>query len=60
MAAICDSSPLIIFSRAQRLDHLRRLFTQVIIPTGVRDEVLASGAALLRARTPDHCGPAGV
>jgi len=46
MAAICDSSPLIVFGRARRLALLRRLFTPFIIPAGVRDEVLASDSAL--------------
>lgn len=46
MAAISDSSPLILFGTAQRLDLLRRVFSRIIIPTGVRDEVLASGAML--------------
>lgn len=44
MAAISNSSPLILFGRVERLDLLREVFTTIFIPTAVREEVLASGA----------------
>jgi len=46
MAAISDSSSPILFSRTQRLDLLRQVFTEIIIPPAVRDDVLAASAKL--------------
>jgi predicted nucleic acid-binding protein len=46
MAAVSNSSPLILFGRIERLDLLRQVFDEIIIPSAVRDEVLASAATL--------------
>jgi len=40
MAAISDSSPLILFGRTHRLDILQQVFAEIIIPPAVRHEVL--------------------
>ncbi|MBI4493478.1 MAG: DUF3368 domain-containing protein [Chloroflexi bacterium] len=43
MAAISNSSPLILFARTGRLDLLREVFTEILIPSAVRDEVVGEG-----------------
>jgi predicted nucleic acid-binding protein len=44
MAAISDSSPLILFGRIGRLDLLRALFIEIVIPPAVQREVSIAGA----------------
>lgn len=44
MAAISDSSALILLGRAGRLGLLRSLFTEILIPPAVRREVTLTGA----------------
>jgi predicted nucleic acid-binding protein len=46
MPAISDSSPLILYGRLGRLDLLRNVFNEILIPRAVSDEVLASGGSL--------------
>lgn len=41
--AICDSSPLIHYSRIGRLEILGRIFAEVLVPPAVWDEVALSG-----------------
>lgn len=43
MAAISDASPLILYSRIGRLDLLRELFAEVLIPQAVWDEIMIDG-----------------
>lgn len=43
MAAISDSSPLILFSRIGRLDLLHAVFLQVFVPPAVWREVVIDG-----------------
>lgn len=43
MAAISDSSPLILFSRIGRLDLLHAVFRQVFVPPAVWREVVIDG-----------------
>ena len=40
MPAVSDASPLILFAEIGRLDLLRHLFSEIIIPIQVRDEVI--------------------
>lgn len=44
MIVICDASPLIVLAMIQRLDLLRHLFHEVIIPESVYYEVVMDGA----------------
>ena len=44
MPAISDSSPLILYGRIGRLDLLRQVFGQVLVPPAVWREVVAAGA----------------
>lgn len=44
MAAISDSSSLILFDRIGRLDLLRSVFTEIVIPPAVWREVTIAGA----------------
>ncbi|MGH2370442.1 MAG: DUF3368 domain-containing protein [Chloroflexota bacterium] len=43
MPVVSNSSPLILYAKIGRLDLLRQAFRRVLIPTAVRDEVLADG-----------------
>lgn len=43
MVAISDTCPLILFSRIRRLDLLRDLFDEVLIPQAVWDEIMVDG-----------------
>lgn len=53
MAAVSNSSPLILLAKIGRLDMLRRLYDRLIVPPAVRDEVVAppprAGAAEIGA-----------
>lgn len=56
MAIVADASPLIVFARAGRLDILRDLFGEVIVPPRVAAEAFRTaparpGAAALAAAT---------
>lgn len=44
MAAISDSSPLILFAKIGRLDLLHRIFDEIVIPEAVHQEVVRRGA----------------
>ncbi|MGI8552534.1 MAG: DUF3368 domain-containing protein [Dehalococcoidia bacterium] len=44
MAAISSSSPLILFGKIGRLDLLRGVFGNILIPPAVQQEVLLAGA----------------
>ncbi len=44
MAAVSDSSPLILFDSIGWLDLLRDVFTELVIPPAVRHEVVSAGA----------------
>jgi uncharacterized protein len=43
VTTICDSSPLILYSRLGRLDLLRDVFSQIIVPPAVWTEVVTEG-----------------
>jgi predicted nucleic acid-binding protein len=43
MKVVCNSSPLILFSRAGLLDVLKSLFDNLLIPQEVFDEVTRKG-----------------
>jgi predicted nucleic acid-binding protein len=40
MPAVSDASPLILFAKIERLSLLKHLFSEIIIPIQVRDEVI--------------------
>ncbi len=40
MPAVSDASPLILFAKIRGLNRLRHLFSEIIIPIQVRDEVI--------------------
>jgi hypothetical protein len=44
MAAVSNSSPLILYSRIGRLELLRSLFTEILIPPAVWREIVEDGA----------------
>lgn len=44
MSAVSDSSPLILYAAIGRLDVLRVVFTDVVVPPAVWDEVVTEGA----------------
>jgi predicted nucleic acid-binding protein len=44
VAAISDSSPLILFGRIGRLDLIHSVFTELLIPPAVQREVAVAGA----------------
>ncbi|MGI8550766.1 MAG: DUF3368 domain-containing protein [Dehalococcoidia bacterium] len=46
MPAISNSSPLIRFARAERLELLRELFGSIVVPPAVWEEVVVTGAGL--------------
>ncbi len=50
MLVVSNSSPLIFLSKINRLDLLKTLFRQIIVPKAVYDEVVGMGKAL---RYPD-------
>ena len=43
MPAVSDASPLILFAKIRRLNLLMQLFSEIIIPIQVRDEVIKHG-----------------
>ena len=43
MTVICNATPLINFAAINRLDILKEVFGQVIIPQAVYDETTVSG-----------------
>lgn len=49
MIVVPDAGPLIYLAGAGQLDLLRRLFTRVVVPRVVHDEVVVAGAGLLGA-----------
>ena len=53
MIVVADASPIICLSRIGRLDLLREVFTEILVPDEVRDEVEAGldGAAILRSHS---------
>lgn len=51
---IADSSPLILFARAGRLDLLQRLFEEISIPSAVRDEVVVQAGQRPDAKQVDR------
>ena len=44
MIVICDASPLIVLATVHRLDLLRQLFDEIVIPESVYREVVVDGA----------------
>ena len=44
MPAISDSSPLILYSRIGRLEILRAIFFEILIPPAVHDEIVRAGS----------------
>ena len=67
--AVSNSSPLILYAGIGRLDLLGRVFTEVIVPPAVWEEVVAEGAGRpgavevarmpwIRRRALDHQGTA--
>ena len=46
MAAVSNSSPLILYARVGRLDLLHRVFGDIMIPEAVYAEVVGAGAGL--------------
>lgn len=44
MATISNSSPLILFAKISRLELLRLVFAELIVPTSVYEEVVIAGA----------------
>jgi len=44
VAVVSNSSPLILYARIGRLDLLREVFSEVIIPTAVHEEIVTQGA----------------
>jgi predicted nucleic acid-binding protein len=44
MKVIANATPLIALALIERLDLLRQMFDQVLIPTAVYDEVVRSGS----------------
>ena len=51
MAIVSNSSPLILYARIARLDLLRDLFGEVLIPPAVHQEVVVAGGHHLDAGT---------
>lgn len=43
MKAVVNATPLIALAILDRLDLLRQLFTEVVVPTAVYEEVVARG-----------------
>jgi predicted nucleic acid-binding protein len=56
LTVISDSSPLILYSRIGRLDLLRDVFTRVIVPTAVCQEVVAEGAGRIGSTDIERAG----
>lgn len=48
---VCDTGPLIALSIVDRLNVLRRLYSRVLVPRAVLDELSAGGADRAGART---------
>jgi predicted nucleic acid-binding protein len=44
MIIVADSGPIISFARARRLDLLKQVTTELIVPDAVFEEIVASGA----------------
>ena len=45
MSVVADSSPLILFAKIGRLDLLRTMYREVLIPPAVRREVVEEGSS---------------
>jgi predicted nucleic acid-binding protein len=46
VAAVSNSSPLILYAKIGRLDLLRAVFTEIVIPPAVYQEVVTDGSGL--------------
>ena len=53
---VCNSGPLIALSLVGCLDVLKKLYSQVLVPGAVIDEVVGSGAGRAGASEVSHAG----
>ena len=55
MIVIADTTPLITLMKLQRLDLLEKLFSNVIIPNAVYEELISNSTYLTEAQIIAHC-----
>ncbi|MCO5053031.1 MAG: DUF3368 domain-containing protein [Verrucomicrobiae bacterium] len=58
-AVVADSSPIVYLARINRLELLRRLYSEVFIPAAVWREVAVEGAELIEGRSLRAAATAG-